>query len=127
MALTRHFEQVRGAGLLHRAAATHASVLGARFDALPDWLHAALWPHAWLATQPLSNQSPAPAPFAQAGAASVKMVSFLSKPARRTTPYEPDYLCFDVPDKFVVGMGLDFNEQYRSLPYVGVLKPECYS
>ena len=55
------------------------------------------------------------------------MVSFLSKPARRTTSYEPDYLCFDVPDKFVVGMGLVFNEHYRSLPYVGVLKPECYS
>lgn len=65
--------------------------------------------------------------FEQAGAASVRMVSFLSKPARRTTPYEPDYLCFEVPDYFVVGMGLDFNEQYRSLPYVGVLKPECYS
>ncbi|PRW44935.1 hypoxanthine phosphoribosyltransferase [Chlorella sorokiniana] len=59
--------------------------------------------------------------YEQAGAASVRMVSFLSKPARRTTPYEPDYLCFDVPDYFVVGYGLDFAEQYRSLPYVTVL------
>lgn len=63
----------------------------------------------------------------QVGAASVRMASFLSKPSRRAIEYEPDYLCFEVPDKFVVGYGLDFDEQYRSLPYLGVLRPECYA
>lgn len=64
--------------------------------------------------------------FASCGAASVKLVSLLSKPARREVAFEPDYLCFEVPDRFVVGYGLDFDERYRSLPYIGVLRPECY-
>lgn len=64
--------------------------------------------------------------FAAAGAASVALASLLSKPARRAVPYEPDYLGFEVPDLFVVGYGLDFAEHYRSLPYVGVLRPSCY-
>lgn len=61
------------------------------------------------------------------GAASVALASLLSKPARRAVPYEPDYLCFEVEDKFVVGYGLDFAEHYRSLPYVGILRPELYA
>ncbi len=65
--------------------------------------------------------------YQDAGAASVKLVSLLSKPSRREVHVEPDYCCFDVPDYFVVGFGLDYNELYRSLPYIGVLKPECYS
>lgn len=65
--------------------------------------------------------------YRAAGAASVKLVSLLSKPARREVEIEPDYCCFDIPDKFVVGYGLDFAEHYRSLPYIGVLKPECYA
>ena len=65
--------------------------------------------------------------YQEAGAASVKLVSLLSKPSRREVDVEPDYCCFDVPDYFVVGFGLDYNELYRSLPYIGVLKPECYS
>lgn len=60
------------------------------------------------------------------GAASVKLVSLLSKPSRRELEIEPDYCCFEVEDKFVVGYGLDYDELYRSLPYVGVLRPECY-
>ena len=62
-----------------------------------------------------------------AGAASVEMVALLSKPARREVEFDPAYLCFTIPDKFVIGYGLDFNEQFRSLPYVGVLRPEAYS
>jgi hypoxanthine phosphoribosyltransferase len=65
--------------------------------------------------------------YREAGAASVKLASLLSKPARRTTDCEPDYLCFEVEDKFVIGYGLDFDELYRELPYVGVLKPELYA
>lgn len=59
-------------------------------------------------------------------AASVRTVTLLDKPARRTVNLVPDYTCFEVPDYFVVGYGLDYNEKYRNLPYIGVLKPEVY-
>lgn len=58
---------------------------------------------------------------------SVKLCTILSKPARRKVDISPDYLGFEVPDEFVVGYGLDYDERYRNLPYVGVLKPEVYS
>ena len=58
---------------------------------------------------------------------SVKICTILSKPSRRMADIEPDYCCFEVPDEFVVGYGLDYDEKYRNLPYVGVLKPEVYS
>ena len=58
---------------------------------------------------------------------SVKLCTILSKPSRRKVDLEPDYLGFEVPDEFVVGYGLDFDEKYRNLPYVGVLKPEIYT
>ena len=57
---------------------------------------------------------------------SIKIVTLLNKPARRTADIQPDYCCFEVPDEFVVGYGLDFDERYRNLPYVGVLKKEVY-
>ena len=60
------------------------------------------------------------------GAASVSLCTFLDKPARRVTPVEVQYCGFSVPDEFLVGYGLDFNQQYRNLPYVGILKPEVY-
>ena len=53
--------------------------------------------------------------------------TILSKPSRRMADIEPDYCGFEVPDEFVVGYGLDYDEKYRNLPYVGVLKPEVYS
>ncbi|MBE6592675.1 MAG: hypoxanthine phosphoribosyltransferase [Ruminococcaceae bacterium] len=61
------------------------------------------------------------------GAASVKTCTMLDKPERRTVEFTPDYIGMEIPDKFVVGFGLDYNEKYRNLPYVGVLKPEIYS
>jgi hypoxanthine phosphoribosyltransferase len=61
------------------------------------------------------------------GAASVKTCALLDKPERRTVGYNPDYRGKIIPDKFVVGFGLDYNEKYRNLPYVGILKPEVYS
>ena len=61
------------------------------------------------------------------GAISVNMVALLSKPSRREVEFEPEYLCFEVPDEFVVGYGLDFDQKLRSLPYVGILKREAYS
>ena len=57
---------------------------------------------------------------------SVKICAILDKPARRKTDIAADYRGFEVPDAFVVGYGLDYNEKYRNLPYVGVLKPEIY-
>ncbi len=58
--------------------------------------------------------------------ASIKLCSLLDKPSRRTADIECDYIGFEIPDEFVVGYGLDFDEKYRHLPYIGVLKPECY-
>ena len=58
---------------------------------------------------------------------SVRLCTILSKPSRRQAQIEPDYLGFEVPDEFVVGYGLDYNEKYRNLPYVGVLKSQVYA
>lgn len=62
------------------------------------------------------------------GAASVKVCTLLDKPEGRLPGIEmqADYVGFTVPNEFVVGYGLDYNEKYRNLPYVGVLKPEVY-
>ncbi|MBR2727203.1 MAG: hypoxanthine phosphoribosyltransferase [Solobacterium sp.] len=60
------------------------------------------------------------------GAASFRMVALLDKPERREVDIQADYVGFTVPDEFVVGFGLDFNQHFRSLPYIGVLKDECY-
>ena len=53
--------------------------------------------------------------------------TILDKPSRRKADIQPDYEGFQVPDEFVVGYGLDYDEKYRNLPYVGVLKPEIYT
>ena len=60
------------------------------------------------------------------GANSMKIATLLDKPARRVSELTVDYSCFVIPDAFVVGYGLDYDEKYRNLPYVGVLKPEVY-
>ena len=59
--------------------------------------------------------------------ASISIVTLMDKPSRRKAPVYADYSCFEVPDAFVVGYGLDYNENYRNLPYIGVLKPEIYT
>ncbi|WP_312645109.1 hypoxanthine phosphoribosyltransferase [Hydrogenoanaerobacterium sp.] len=58
---------------------------------------------------------------------SFKIATLLDKPERRSVDLKADYICFTVPDEFVVGYGLDYAEKYRNLPYVGVLKPEIYA
>ena len=58
--------------------------------------------------------------------ASVNIVTLLDKPARREAPIEPEYTGFVIEDEFVVGYGLDYAEEYRNLPYVGVLKRSVY-
>ena len=61
------------------------------------------------------------------GARSVKTCTLLDKPSRRKVNFTPDYIGLEIPDEFVVGYGLDYDERYRALPYVGILKPEVYS
>ena len=60
--------------------------------------------------------------------ASLKVCTLLDKPGRRNpeVTLQADYVGFEIPDAFVVGYGLDYNEYYRNLPYIGVLKPEVY-
>jgi len=61
------------------------------------------------------------------GARSVKIVSLLDKPSRREVDITPDYIGFEVPNYFVVGFGLDYEQKYRNLPYIGILKEEVYN
>ena len=58
--------------------------------------------------------------------ADIKVCTLLSKPSRREVQVKLDYLGFEIPDRFVVGYGLDYAENYRNLPFIGVLKPELY-
>ncbi len=61
------------------------------------------------------------------GAASIRIAALLDKAARRTVKdLQVDYVCFDIPDAFVVGYGLDFDQRYRNLPDIGVLAPRIY-
>ena len=59
--------------------------------------------------------------------ASIRIATLLDKPSRRKVDLQADYVGYEVPDEFVVGYGLHYDEQYRNLPYVGVLKPEVYT
>ena len=59
--------------------------------------------------------------------ASVRLCTFLDKPERRRVDIKADYIGASVPDKFIVGYGLDYAEKYRNIPFVGVLKPEVYN
>ncbi len=59
--------------------------------------------------------------------ASIRIATLLDKPDRRMVDLKADYVGYQVPDEFVVGYGLDYDEKYRNLPYVGVLKPEVYT
>ena len=65
--------------------------------------------------------------FLTKGAASITIVTLLDKPSRRAKAISADLSGFTVPDEFVVGYGLDYAQQYRNIPYIGVLKPEVYT
>lgn len=60
------------------------------------------------------------------GVASLRICSLLDKPSRRRVPLSVDYSCFEIPDAFVVGYGLDYAESYRNLPDIGILAPHIY-
>lgn len=61
------------------------------------------------------------------GPASLKLCVLLDKPDRRVKEVAVDYLGYSIPDAFVVGYGLDYDQKYRNLPYIGILKPEVYT
>ncbi len=58
--------------------------------------------------------------------ASIRICTLMDKPQRRSKPINANYAGFTIPDAFIVGYGLDYNEKYRNLPYVGILKPSVY-
>ena len=60
------------------------------------------------------------------GPKSLRLCTLLDKPERREVPMEPEYTCFVIEDEFVVGYGMDYAEEYRNLPYIGVLKRSVY-
>jgi hypoxanthine phosphoribosyltransferase len=62
--------------------------------------------------------------FRELGAASLRVAVLLRKQGRQQVPLEPDYCGFEIPDAFVVGYGLDYNDEYRNLPYIAVLPGE---
>lgn len=62
----------------------------------------------------------------QKGASDVKIITLLNKPDRREKAVEADYIGFTVPNKFVIGYGMDYEQKYRNLPYIAVLKEEVY-
>ena len=64
--------------------------------------------------------------LANRGAASIRIATLLDKPGRRRVDLKTDYVCFEIPDAFVVGYGLDYDEKYRNLPDIGVLAPRVY-
>lgn len=64
--------------------------------------------------------------FMDRGAKSFTTVALFDKPARRKVDIKADYACFEIGDEFIVGYGLDYAQQYRNLPYVGILKREIY-
>lgn len=61
------------------------------------------------------------------GPRSIRIATLLDKPSRRKVDLQADYIGFSVPDEFVIGYGLDYDEKYSNLPYIGILKPEVYS
>jgi hypoxanthine phosphoribosyltransferase len=59
--------------------------------------------------------------------ASIRICTLFDKPSRRQVDVHASYSGIEVPDEFIVGYGLDYNEKYRNLPFIGVLKPEIYN
>jgi hypoxanthine phosphoribosyltransferase len=64
--------------------------------------------------------------FASRNPASIRVATLLNKPSRREIEVPVDFIGFEVPNEFVLGYGLDFLEQYRNIPFIGILKPEVY-
>jgi hypoxanthine phosphoribosyltransferase len=104
----------------YRGSATTAGALAIRDEMLPDLngRHVLLLDDILDTGKTLTRVV---AHLIDKGAASVKVGVLLRKIGRQEVPFEPDFVGFTIPDKFVVGYGLDFNDEYRHLPFIGVL------
>lgn len=104
----------------YRGTATTAGTLQVQTDLLPDLRgrHVLLLDDILDSGQTLSHMVNH---LSQSGAESVRVAVLLRKEGRQRVPLTPDFCCFTIPDEFVIGYGLDFNDEYRNLPYIGVL------
>jgi hypoxanthine phosphoribosyltransferase len=122
--LIRHIEHPHQIGLIqassYRGPATTAGTLVVNDSLLPDikGRHVLLLDDILDTGQTLARLVEH---MTHKGATSVKTCVLLRKLGRQTIPIEPDFIGFSIPDKFVIGYGLDFNDDYRHLPFIGVL------
>src|SRR2546423_1704736 len=114
MAVASYGASTRTSGIVRILKDLDSSIEGKNVLVVEDIIDSGLTLNYILET--LRNRNPA----------SLRVCSLLSKPARRKVDVSIDYICFEIPDEFVVGYGLDFNQIYRNLPFVGVLKAELY-
>src|SRR5262245_38631766 len=124
--LIRHLELPVRIGLIeassYRGATTTAGELTIRRDLLPDvrGRHLLLLDDILDTGQTIARLSEC---LRELGPLSVRTVVLLRKIGRQLVPFEPDFVGFDIPDAFVVGYGLDYNDEYRHLPYIAVMPP----
>ncbi len=115
MAVASYGASTRTSGIVRILKDLDSSIEGKHVLVVEDIVDSGLTLNYTLET--LRNRNPA----------SVRVCALLNKVERRQVDVSIDYICFNIPDEFVVGYGLDFDEIYRNLPFVGVLKPEAYS
>lgn len=115
MGISSYGDGVKTSGIVRIAKDVDISITGKHVLIVEDIMDSGLTLNHL--TQLLASRNPA----------SLKIVCLLDKPERRECDISPDYCGFIIPNKFVVGFGLDYIGRYRHLPYVGVLKPEVYA
>ena len=115
MGISSYGDGVKTSGIVRIAKDVDMSITGKHVLIVEDIMDSGLTLNHL--TQLLASRNPA----------SLKIVCLLDKPDRRECDITPDYCGFIIPNKFVVGFGLDYIGRYRHLPYVGVLKPEVYA
>ncbi len=115
MSISSYGDGVKTSGIVRIAKDTDMSITGKHVLIVEDIMDSGLTLN--YLTNLLESRNPA----------SMRIVCLLDKPERRECDITPDYCGFIIPNKFVVGFGLDYIGRYRHLPYVGVLKPEVYA
>ncbi len=115
MSVSSYGSGTTSSGVVHIAKDLNSDIAGRNVLIVEDILDTGKTLHELLAL--LKARNPA----------SLKVCVLLDKPARRVTDVRADYVGYTIPDAFVVGYGLDYAEEYRNLPYIGVLSPSVYS
>lgn len=115
MGISSYGNDVKTSGIVRIAKDVDTSITGKHVLIIEDIMDSGLTLNHL--KQLLSSRNPA----------SLRIVCLLDKPSRRECDIAPDYCGFSIPNQFVVGYGLDYQGDYRNLPYVGVLKPEVYA